>query len=155
METTTAFPACAPAGGAPLGGDLPHGACRGLAGFPRRSRLRRRLGLLCFLPRDLPPLADGELDPAPPSKKALFMRLSASPLLLADPLTVRNRFPASFLLCHAGLFVGRLADRWWCCAEHLVGQGDRRQMLHNVGEVAEHLMGRDAVALALDPSRRG
>nr|CAB3469585.1 unnamed protein product [Digitaria exilis] len=43
----------------------------------------------CFLPRDLPPLDDGELDPAPPSKKALFMRLSSTrSLLLADSLTV-------------------------------------------------------------------
>ncbi|TVU27761.1 hypothetical protein EJB05_19261, partial [Eragrostis curvula] len=33
----------------------------------------------CFLPRDLPPLADGELSHAPPSKKALFTRLSADP----------------------------------------------------------------------------
>ncbi|BAS81533.1 Os02g0813000 [Oryza sativa Japonica Group] len=30
-----------------------------------------------FLPRDLPDLADGELSPAPPSKKDLFLRLSA------------------------------------------------------------------------------
>ncbi|CAN6245665.1 unnamed protein product [Urochloa humidicola] len=40
----------------------------------------------CFQPRDLPPLADGQLSPAPPSKKALFMRLSDSPVLLADGL---------------------------------------------------------------------
>ncbi|CAN6163765.1 unnamed protein product [Urochloa humidicola] len=42
----------------------------------------------CLLPRDLPPLTDGELSPAPPTKKALFMRLSdsGSPVLLADGL---------------------------------------------------------------------
>ncbi|KAL6635330.1 hypothetical protein ACP70R_028001 [Stipagrostis hirtigluma subsp. patula] len=42
----------------------------------------------CFLPRDLPPLADGELDgPAqPPSKKREFLRLSGRPALLADGL---------------------------------------------------------------------
>ncbi|KAL6591475.1 hypothetical protein ACP70R_049978 [Stipagrostis hirtigluma subsp. patula] len=42
----------------------------------------------CFLPRDLPPLADGELDgPArPPSKKRGFLRLSGRPALLADGL---------------------------------------------------------------------
>ncbi|KAL6645616.1 hypothetical protein ACP70R_017224 [Stipagrostis hirtigluma subsp. patula] len=40
-----------------------------------------------FLPADLPPLADGELDdPAPPSKKALFVRLYDRPALLADRL---------------------------------------------------------------------
>jgi hypothetical protein len=45
-----------------------------------------------FLPGDLPPLADGELPPAPPSKKALFMRLTDSnrPVLLADRLMVRS-----------------------------------------------------------------
>jgi len=40
-----------------------------------------------FLPREVPPLADGELSPAPPCKKALFMRLCDSPVLLADGLT--------------------------------------------------------------------
>ncbi|WVZ99281.1 hypothetical protein U9M48_044608 [Paspalum notatum var. saurae] len=42
----------------------------------------------CLLPRDLPPLADGELPAEPLSKKALFMRLSdpARPVLLADRL---------------------------------------------------------------------
>ncbi|TVU20365.1 hypothetical protein EJB05_36572 [Eragrostis curvula] len=38
------------------------------------------------MPIDLPPLAQGELDPAPPSKKAMFTRLSDSPVLLADGL---------------------------------------------------------------------
>lgn len=41
----------------------------------------------CFLPRDLPPLADGELH-HPPSKKRLFLRLSDGPVLLADGLVV-------------------------------------------------------------------
>ncbi|KAF8732961.1 hypothetical protein HU200_015312 [Digitaria exilis] len=45
----------------------------------------------CFLPRDLPPLAEGELHPPPApapssSKKQLFMRLSDRPVLLADGL---------------------------------------------------------------------
>lgn len=42
----------------------------------------------CFLPRDLPPLADGELPAELSSKKALFMRLSdpGRPVLLADGL---------------------------------------------------------------------
>jgi hypothetical protein len=45
----------------------------------------------CFLPRDLPPLADGELPPLP-RKKDLFLRLSDgdSPLLLSDKLVVRT-----------------------------------------------------------------
>ncbi|XP_062220688.1 F-box protein PP2-B11-like [Phragmites australis] len=41
----------------------------------------------CFLPADLPPLSDGELSPVPLSKKALFMRLSERPVLLAGGLT--------------------------------------------------------------------
>jgi hypothetical protein len=44
-----------------------------------------------FLPRDLPPLADGELSggpAAPPSDKARFLRLCGRPVLLADGLTV-------------------------------------------------------------------
>uniref|UniRef100_A0ACD5YQ69 Uncharacterized protein n=1 Tax=Avena sativa TaxID=4498 RepID=A0ACD5YQ69_AVESA len=41
----------------------------------------------CFLPRDLPPLADGELPTAPPPrKKDLFLRLSDGPVLLSDKL---------------------------------------------------------------------
>ncbi|KAL5211645.1 hypothetical protein ABZP36_022492 [Zizania latifolia] len=39
-----------------------------------------------FVPHDLPPLADGELPPAPLSKKELFLLLSAGPLLLSDRL---------------------------------------------------------------------
>ncbi|KAJ1281573.1 hypothetical protein BS78_04G315900 [Paspalum vaginatum] len=41
----------------------------------------------CFLPRDLPPLPDADGVPAPPSKKALFMRLCDTPVLLPDVLT--------------------------------------------------------------------
>uniref|UniRef100_A0ACD5ZI68 Uncharacterized protein n=1 Tax=Avena sativa TaxID=4498 RepID=A0ACD5ZI68_AVESA len=42
----------------------------------------------CYLPRDLPALADGELPtaPPPPRKKDLFLRLSDSPVLLSDKL---------------------------------------------------------------------
>lgn len=43
-----------------------------------------------FLPHELPPLADGELSPAPPSeenkKKKMFLRLSDTPVLLMDRL---------------------------------------------------------------------
>ncbi|KAG8072876.1 hypothetical protein GUJ93_ZPchr0006g41000 [Zizania palustris] len=39
-----------------------------------------------FLPHDLPTLADGELPPAPISKKELFLLLSAGPHLLSDRL---------------------------------------------------------------------
>jgi len=37
-------------------------------------------------------------------------------------------------------------------AEHVVGQGDRRQVLHDLGEGAVHHLGRYAAVLALDPS---
>jgi hypothetical protein len=40
------------------------------------------------------------------------------------------------------------------CAERVVGQGERRQVLHAVGEGALHHLGRYAAVLALDPSRR-
>jgi hypothetical protein len=54
----------------------------------------------CFLPLDLPPLAEGELiHPAPPpSKKEMFMRS----VLLADGLMVRagGSSCASILLCY-------------------------------------------------------
>ncbi|GJN22524.1 hypothetical protein PR202_gb10094 [Eleusine coracana subsp. coracana] len=66
----------------------PLDACRAAAVSPAfRAAADSDAVWACFLPRDLPPLADGELDPALPSKKALFMRLSASPVLLADSLT--------------------------------------------------------------------
>jgi hypothetical protein len=51
-----------------------------------------------FLPRDLPDLADGELSPAPPSKKDLFLRLSAGHYhLLPDRLKVIDLI--SCLIC--------------------------------------------------------
>jgi hypothetical protein len=49
----------------------------------------------CFVPSNLPPLAEGELHPAPPSKKDLFMRLSDGPALLADGLVVRGSASAA------------------------------------------------------------
>ncbi|CAN6232979.1 unnamed protein product [Urochloa humidicola] len=65
----------------------PRDACRVAAVSPAfRAAADSDAVWSCFLPRDLPPLADGQLSPAPPSKKALFMRLSDSPVLLADGL---------------------------------------------------------------------
>ncbi|CAO2040254.1 unnamed protein product [Urochloa humidicola] len=65
----------------------PRDACRAAAVSPAfRAAADSDAVWSCFLPRDLPPLADGQLSPAPPSKKALFMRLSDSPVLLADGL---------------------------------------------------------------------
>ncbi|CAL4967591.1 unnamed protein product [Urochloa decumbens] len=66
----------------------PRDACRAAAVSPAfRAAADSDAVWSCFVPRDLPPLADGQLSPAPPSKKALFMRLSDSPVLLADGLT--------------------------------------------------------------------
>ncbi|KAK3155609.1 hypothetical protein QOZ80_2BG0205460 [Eleusine coracana subsp. coracana] len=67
----------------------PRDACRAATVSPAfRDAANSDAVWSCFLPseRDLPPLVEGELDPAPPSKKALFMRLSNSdvPVLLAD-----------------------------------------------------------------------
>ncbi|KAK3159432.1 hypothetical protein QOZ80_2AG0150040 [Eleusine coracana subsp. coracana] len=91
---TTAFPACEIARlpeqvlSAVISLTAPRDACRAAVVSPAfRAAADSDAVWACFLPRDLPPLADGELDPAPPSKKALFMRLSASPVLLADSLT--------------------------------------------------------------------
>ncbi|RCV08869.1 hypothetical protein SETIT_1G361700v2 [Setaria italica] len=67
----------------------PRNACRAAAVSPAfRAAADSDAVWACFLPGDLPPLADGELSPAPPSKKELFMRLSNSdsPVLLADRL---------------------------------------------------------------------
>ncbi|CAO2040252.1 unnamed protein product [Urochloa humidicola] len=67
----------------------PRDACRAAVVSPAfRAAADSDAVWSCFLPRDLPPLADGELSPAPPTKKALFMRLSdsGSPVLLADGL---------------------------------------------------------------------
>ncbi|KAL6635329.1 hypothetical protein ACP70R_028000 [Stipagrostis hirtigluma subsp. patula] len=45
----------------------------------------------CFLPRDLPPIAAGELNPAPRSKKEMFVRLAGDFTLLADGLREDRR----------------------------------------------------------------
>ncbi|KAM0878886.1 hypothetical protein ACQ4PT_034592 [Festuca glaucescens] len=69
----------------------PRDACRAATVSPAfRDAADSDAVWACFLPRDLPPLADGELPPAPPPpcKKNLFLRLSdsGSPLLLPDKL---------------------------------------------------------------------
>uniref|UniRef100_A0A0D3FBY5 F-box domain-containing protein n=1 Tax=Oryza barthii TaxID=65489 RepID=A0A0D3FBY5_9ORYZ len=81
-----------------------------------------------FLPRGLPRLARRELPrspPPPPSRKAHFLRLSAGPLLLPRKTH-----------------------------EHVVGQGEGRQVLHALGQGAANFVGRFAAVLELDPSRR-
>jgi hypothetical protein len=64
----------------------PRDACRATAVSPAfRAAADSDAVWSCFLPSDLPPLADGELhQPAPPSKKELFMRLSDGPAVLLD-----------------------------------------------------------------------
>ncbi|KAF0933423.1 hypothetical protein E2562_018527 [Oryza meyeriana var. granulata] len=65
----------------------PRDACRATAVSPAfRAAADSDAVWSSFLPRDLPPLADGELSPAPPSKKELFLRISDGPLLLPDRL---------------------------------------------------------------------
>ncbi|KAL6635332.1 hypothetical protein ACP70R_028003 [Stipagrostis hirtigluma subsp. patula] len=67
----------------------PRDACRAAAVSPAfRAAADSDAVWSCFLPADLPPLADGELDPAPQSKKETFVRLSEPdrPVLLADRL---------------------------------------------------------------------
>ncbi|KAK3155514.1 hypothetical protein QOZ80_2BG0204180 [Eleusine coracana subsp. coracana] len=65
----------------------PRDACRAAAVSPAfRAAADSDAVWSCFLPHDLPPLADGELHPAPLSNKELFMRLSGGPVLLADGL---------------------------------------------------------------------
>ncbi|PUZ78184.1 hypothetical protein GQ55_1G432500 [Panicum hallii var. hallii] len=67
----------------------PRDACHAAAVSPAfRAAADSDAVWACFVPRDVPPLADGELSPAPPSKKALFMRLCDSPVRLADGLTI-------------------------------------------------------------------
>jgi hypothetical protein len=102
----------------------------------------------CFVPSNLPPLAEGELHPAPPSKKDLFMRLSDGPALLADGLVVRGSASAASRY--------ESSDRGCClCMQTMwLGQGERRQVLHAVSEGALRRLGRHAAVLALDPSRR-
>ncbi|RLN08699.1 F-box protein PP2-B10-like [Panicum miliaceum] len=66
----------------------PRDACRAAAVSPAfRAAADSDAVWACFVPREVPPFADGELSPAPPSKKALFMQLCDSPVLLADGLT--------------------------------------------------------------------
>ena len=81
-----------------------------------------------LLPRDLPPLADGELPDDPHStKKQLFMRLSdaARPVLLADGLTVRDLDPPLVCLSvsiHPSADVithPRLSCVVWCPAQSM------------------------------------
>ncbi|KAF8689997.1 hypothetical protein HU200_041632 [Digitaria exilis] len=73
---------------ASIAGTTPRDACRAAAVSPTfRAAADCDAVWDRFVPRDLPPLADGELSPAPPSKKALFMRLADGPVLLADGLT--------------------------------------------------------------------
>uniref|UniRef100_A0A0E0CSY9 F-box domain-containing protein n=1 Tax=Oryza meridionalis TaxID=40149 RepID=A0A0E0CSY9_9ORYZ len=65
----------------------PRDACRAAAVSPAfRAAADSDAVWASFLPRDLPDLADGELSPAPPSKKELFLRLSDGPYLLSDRL---------------------------------------------------------------------
>uniref|UniRef100_A0ACD5ZAB8 Uncharacterized protein n=1 Tax=Avena sativa TaxID=4498 RepID=A0ACD5ZAB8_AVESA len=65
----------------------PRDACRAAAVSPAfRAAADSDSVWACFLPRALPPLADGELPAAPPRKKDLFLRLSDSPVLLSDKL---------------------------------------------------------------------
>lgn len=67
----------------------PRDACRAAAVSPAfRAAADSDAVWTRFLPHELPPIADGELSPAPPSKKALFMRLADGPVLLPDGLTV-------------------------------------------------------------------
>jgi len=98
MAATTAPPSCEIARlpedllAASIARTTPRDACRAAAVSPAfRDAADSDVVWARFLPRDLPPLADGELSPAPPSKKALFMRLTDSPgVLLADGLIVRG-----------------------------------------------------------------
>uniref|UniRef100_A0A0A9BYZ7 F-box domain-containing protein n=1 Tax=Arundo donax TaxID=35708 RepID=A0A0A9BYZ7_ARUDO len=93
METTASASACEMARlpeellSAAISRTAPRDACRAAAVSPAfRAAAESDAVWSCFLPQDLPPLADGELSPAPESKKALFMRLSDRPVLLADGL---------------------------------------------------------------------
>uniref|UniRef100_A0A0D9VMI7 F-box domain-containing protein n=1 Tax=Leersia perrieri TaxID=77586 RepID=A0A0D9VMI7_9ORYZ len=66
----------------------PRDACRAAAVSPAfRAAADSDAVWAAFIPRGLPPLADGELPPAPPhSKKELYLRLSDGPRLLPDKL---------------------------------------------------------------------
>ena len=85
----------------------PRDACRAAAVSPAfRAAADSDAVWARFLPREVPPLADGELSPAPPCKKALFMRLCDSPVLLADGLTVPQTvsllFASTVVSCSTG-----------------------------------------------------
>jgi len=142
----------------------PLDACRAAAVSPAfRAAADADAVWSSLLPRDLPPLADGELPDDPHStKKQLFMRLSdsARPVLLADGLTVRDLdpplvclsvsiHPSADVITHPVVLCGVVPR-----AEHVAGQGHRRQVLHAVRQEAVHHMGRHAAVLALDPSHR-
>jgi hypothetical protein len=125
-----------------------------------------------FLPRDLPPIDDGELSgPAPPSKKDRFLRLSDRryPVLLADGQRIRP-VPKNPLLVYGFkvrpapstaevaviIFFFDCSDRrtgLLLRSEHVVGQGEQLQVLHAASEGPAHLVGR-RVLLALDESPR-
>ncbi|TVU27759.1 hypothetical protein EJB05_19259, partial [Eragrostis curvula] len=65
----------------------PRDACRAAAVSPAfRVAADSDAVWSCFQPSDPPPLAEGELEPAPRSKKELFMRLTNNPVLLSDGL---------------------------------------------------------------------
>jgi hypothetical protein len=136
----------------------PRDACRAAAASPAfRAAADSDAVWARFLPRDLPPLADGELLLTPPSKKDLFLRLSDSPLLLPDKLVVRNIrwIPNPYY----SMYVWSLANELeliggFVRAEYVAGQGDRGQVLHAVREGSDHHMGRHAAVLDLDPSPR-
>ena len=126
-----------------------------------------------FVPRDLPPIAAGELaGPAPPSKKEWFLRLSdrRCPLLLAGGLRIQPA-PKNPLLAYGFkvrpapsmaevaviIFFFDCSDRrtgLLLRSEHVVGQGEQLQVLHAASEGPAHLVGRHAVLLALDQSPR-
>ncbi|KAF2947582.1 hypothetical protein DAI22_02g379500 [Oryza sativa Japonica Group] len=61
-----------------------------------------------FLPRDLPDLADGELSPAPPSKKDLFLRLSAGHYHLLP-----DRLKCYVLSARALVIIWTCTPRYW------------------------------------------
>jgi hypothetical protein len=97
----------------------------------------------CFLPHDLPPFADMELSPPPPSKKDLFMWLSDGPVLLADGLMVRNSAELLFAYIY-GVHILYSLIGCWCGvvgAELVPAQGDRCHVLHAVRKEAEHRFG--------------
>jgi hypothetical protein len=71
------------------------------------------------------------------------MRLCDSPVRLADGLTVPKTasllFESTVVSCSTGFWDDRLIAG--VCADHVVGPGDRRQVLHALGEGAVHHLG--------------